>query len=75
MTTETIKAGYVLTSDGAIMVQIPARNQWGFCLADDDQTWPGGFGVAHRWELLADDDPRIGDEDRDRLEWILADAR
>jgi hypothetical protein len=24
-------------------------SQWGFYLADDDQTWDGGFGIAKEW--------------------------
>lgn len=26
------------------LVQLPADNEHGFVLADDDQTWPGGLG-------------------------------
>lgn len=66
-----IPKGYVLTNNGDILVQLPVHETWGFVLADDDQTWPGGFGAATDWELLADDDPRITDEDRERLGWLL----
>ncbi len=73
-------ACYVLTNPdnrerAIVLVQIPASNQWGFELADDDQTWPGGFGIASEWEALEDDDPRITDEDRERLGWLLDEAR
>lgn len=67
----TVRPGYVVTDDGEILVQLPTDNQWGFVLADDDQMWPGGFGVAAAWELLSDSDPRITDDVRDRLGWLL----
>jgi hypothetical protein len=63
--------GYVLTDAGTILVQRPADNDWGFELCDDDRCWPGGLGVAGSWTLLADDDPRITPEDRERLSWLL----
>lgn len=69
-----IHRGYVITGDGTILVQVPNDNQWGFMLCDDDQTWDGGFGVASEWEPIANDDPRITDEDRERLQWILDEA-
>ena len=67
---DQVKAGYVITSNGTVLAQIPADNQWGFAISSDDQTWPGGFGVDD-WELLASNDPRITDADRERLQWIL----
>lgn len=70
MTTAT----YVVTDAGGVLVQLPADNRWGFVLADDDQSWPGGFGVAQTWEAVSHDDPRITDDDRDRLGWLLAEA-
>lgn len=76
MAQDQIKSGYVVTSDGTILVQVPDPNsRWGFCLADDDRSWDGGIGAASEWELLADDDPRITNADRERLAWILEDAR
>ena len=63
--------GYVITEAGSVLVQVPADNRWGFCLCDDDQSWPGGFGVASNWEAVADDDPRITTADRERLQWLL----
>lgn len=71
---ESIPRGYVLTDLGQILVQLPAENQWGFVLADDDQTWPGGFGIARGWELLAGDDPRITEADRERLSWLIEES-
>jgi hypothetical protein len=70
MSNAKIKAGYVLTGRGNLYVQIPSDNQYGFSIYDDDQTWPGGFGIGE-WTLLASDDPRITDADRERLQWIL----
>lgn len=69
---EKLHKGYVLTNEGQIFLQIPdPESKGGFYLADDGQTWDGGFGVAESWEPLADDDPRITDADRERLGWIL----
>jgi hypothetical protein len=62
---------WVITDNGTILIQRPANNQWGFELASDDQTWPGGFGIAQSWEAIPDDDPRITDEDRDTLQWLF----
>jgi len=70
MTAANIHVGYVITSNGTVLVQIPADNQWGFVLESDDQTWPGGFGIGE-WEAIADTDHRIIDADRERLQWIL----
>lgn len=76
MTTETVQAGYVLTDTGEILVQLPDESmEHGFCLADDDQTWDGGLGVAQTWDLLTDDDPRISDDDRERMGFLLEDYR
>lgn len=72
---ENIKAGYVITTDGTILVQTPNQDsQWGFSLASDDQSWDGGFGIGE-WELIEDDDKRITDDERENLGWILDEAR
>jgi hypothetical protein len=71
MNATTIEAGYVVTEDGTILVQKPEDNRWGFTLHSDDQSWPGGFGAASTWNLLADDDPRITTDVRDSLSWLL----
>jgi hypothetical protein len=63
--------GYVLTDKGDILVQVPEDNQHGFSLCSDDQTWPGGFGIAQSWEALKDDDPRITADDHENMDWIL----
>lgn len=67
---QTIKAGYVRTGTGQVLVQKPADNQWGFELADDDQSWPGGFGIASSWELIPESE--VSDADRQRLGWLLS---
>jgi len=66
----TMHIGYVITSTGKVLMQIPSNNQWGFSIQDDDQTWPGGCGIGE-WGVLEDTDPRITDADRERLQWIL----
>lgn len=66
-----IHTGYVVTDTGSILVQHPDENQWGFSLCDDEQSWPGGIGVAGEWTAIAPDDPRITDDDRERLQWML----
>ena len=68
----TTKAGYVIGSDEKIYVQVPANNQHGFSICDEDQSWEGGIGSGlQAWTLLANDDPRITQSDRERLGWIL----
>lgn len=63
--------GFALTDDGRILLQLPAFNEFGFVLADEEQAWDGGHGsAAMGWEMLDDDDPRISDDDRDRLIWV-----
>jgi hypothetical protein len=71
-TTGAVQPGFVLGSDGRIYVQVPADNQWGFSICDDDQSWPGGFSSGlESWTLLANDDQRITEDDRERVGWIL----
>jgi hypothetical protein len=64
--------GYVRTRSGAFLLQLPAANHWGFVLADDDQTWPGGFGWES-WEPIADSE--VPEEVRQRLESVLESYR
>ena len=64
--------GYVRTSCGTILLQLPADNLWGFVLADDDQVWPGGFGWES-WEPIADSE--VPEDIKQRLHWILEEAR
>jgi hypothetical protein len=70
--TTTVKAGFVLGSDGDIYAQIPADNQWGFSICDDDQAWAGGVGSGlESWTLLPNEDSRITEDDRERIGWML----
>lgn len=68
------KNGFVLHSNGQIFIQKADDSRFGFSLHDDDQSWEGGIGLGNgTWELLDDTDPRITDEIRERLGWILED--
>ena len=64
--------GYVRTGSGSILLQLPAANPWGFVLADDDQSWPGGFGWES-WEPMADGE--VPEDVRQRLHWMLEEVR
>lgn len=62
--------GYVTDGRGNYLVQLSADNQFGFVLADDDQTWPGGFGAGFaQWHAV--DADAVPPEDRERLGWLL----
>ena len=64
--------GYVITNLNQILVQVPdTESRYGFYLADDDQTFDGGLGVAESWEAIPENDPRINREVKDRLGWML----
>jgi hypothetical protein len=58
-------------TDGiSYLVQLPDDNPWGFILADDDQTWDGGFGCGMKaWHAVDATDVPIAD--RRRLSWLL----
>jgi len=72
--TKTIHCGYVQTSDGTYLLQIPDRDsQLGFYLADEDSSWDGGFGIATEWEIVDDQD--VPKKVRRILGPILEDAR
>jgi len=64
---------YVRTTDGKYLVQVSDANAWGFVLADDDQSWPGGFGVAASWEAVPSN--CVPADVRERLEYLLEDPR
>ena len=66
-----VPAGFVKTSDGTWLVQKPADNQWGFELCDDDQSWPGGLGIATSFELVAQN--KVPKTVREELGWLLDD--
>ena len=67
--TETKKT--FVTDGTSYFVQMPADNRWGFSIHDDDQEWPGGFGVFDNREWWAVTPEQVPAEDRGRLEWIL----
>lgn len=71
--------GYVLVTRGPargkILVQVPDDNQWGVALCDDEQSWPGGFGVAEEWRPISDAHPRVTRRVREALGWIVDEAR
>jgi hypothetical protein len=69
---EATHVGYVRTRSGAFLLQLPAANHWGFVLADDEQSWPGGFGWEE-WEAIPDQE--APPEVRERLHWLLEEVR
>lgn len=72
MANDQVKAGYVLGSNDKIYVQVPADNQWGFEICDENESWPGGVNSGLKsWTLLSRDDERITNDDRSRLDWVL----
>lgn len=69
----TIHTGYVIDdATGNVYAQIPADNAVGFVICDDDQTWD--FPPFSSWSPVADDDPRVSDDDRERLQHLIDDA-
>lgn len=72
MANDTVKAGYVIGSDGKIYVQLPAENRWGFVICDDEQSWDGGVNSGlNSWVLVAEDDKRVTEGDKSRLSCVL----
>ena len=68
------RLSYVRTSDGTILVQVPSTEaRWGFYLCDDDQTWDGGVGIATEWLCIPG--AQVPRADRERLGWLLDEAR
>lgn len=67
----TTYRGFVITDRGNVLVQLPADNEWGFSLHSDDQEWPGGLGIADEWGGVDASDPRITDDEREELFWLL----
>lgn len=58
---------------GKVLVQLDddnPYNEFGFVLADDDQTWDGGMGSGMKqWEAVPESE--VSEEDRERLGWML----
>lgn len=71
MNTTKLHIGYVRDDRGNVFVQLPADNQWGFSLFDDDQEFPGGFGIG-RWTAISAD--QTSEADHARLSWLLTEA-
>lgn len=70
---ETAKTGFVLGSDGRVLVQLPADNQFGFVLADEESTWAGGIGSGFTtWKLV--DQSQVSPDDVERLGWLIENA-
>lgn len=61
-----------VTDGSRFLVQLPDDNQFGFVLADDDQTWEGGFGSGMK-SFRAVGPEEVPDEDLERLGWMLDD--
>lgn len=58
---------------GKVLVQLDddnPYNEFGFVLADDDQTWDGGMGSGiKQWAVVPESE--VSEEDRERLGWML----
>jgi hypothetical protein len=61
--------GYVRTESGKILVQVPDGSPWGFSLLSDDQSWPGGVGIARSWKPISK--KSVSAKKRAELGWIL----
>ena len=70
---QKIWTGFVRHTNGQAYYQRPAvDNQCGFELLDDEQSYPGGYGLGRgSWEAIETAD--LTTEERERLAW-LADA-
>ncbi|QSO52382.1 hypothetical protein JZ785_27305 [Alicyclobacillus curvatus] len=64
---------YVIGNNGTVYVRVDdASSQFGFYLADHDETYDGGVGTGDsEWEAIEFRDPRISSADHDRLDWLL----
>ena len=55
---------------GRVLVQTDDDNEFGFVLADDEQTWPGWFGPGVKsWKVVAASE--VSEEDQEKLGWLL----
>ena len=65
-----LATSFVTDGAGRYLVQTPADNEWGFVLADDDQSWPGGVGSGmDEWTAVEAAD--VPAEVANRLGWLL----
>lgn len=62
---------YVRTTEGLYLIQVPDETPYGFSLRDDEQSWPGGFGIATDW--IAVPPSEVPAEIRDSLDYLLVD--
>lgn len=64
--------GFVITSDGDIMIQVADRCGFTLYSRDGDQAWPNANGLPNMsWEILPKNDRRITRTDRATLRWIV----
>ena len=66
-----MNAKYVRTKDGLYLLQVESEvlfPRWGFALYDDEQCWPGGFGIANEW--IAVPDSEVPGDIRRKLELV-----
>jgi len=66
---EIVALTYVRTIDGLYLVQVPDETAFGFSLCDDEQSWPGGFGIASEWTAVTPDEVPM--DVRERLAYLL----
>lgn len=59
-----------VTDGERFLVQLPDDNQFGFVLADDDQTWEGGVGSGMK-SFCAVSPENVPDEAMELLGWML----
>jgi len=69
-----VDTSIVRMADGSIYVMERTEDSpYGFVIHDDDQSWDGGFGLAcGEFEEIEETDPRITEEDWERLETIVS---
>ena len=67
-----VEKSLVRTDDGLILAQIPDDSRWGFALHDDDQCWPGGFGIASEWECVSEEEARKESGNDDLVDTLLS---
>jgi len=66
-----MNAKYVRTKDGLYLLQVESEilfPRWGFALYDDEQCWPGGFGIANEWTAVPDSE--VPEDIRRKLELV-----
>jgi hypothetical protein len=66
---------YCQAIDGQIYIWVADDNSQGFTIIDENESWPGGLGLAQPITCKPDDDWVIDQKVRDRLGFILEGAR